>query len=127
MSRLSEKAEDFFISHLQSAISSLTEVELFSAVAGKIREGSLDCNDASMITAKLLSHGDESFYTKSPAFPKHYRLARDWIGQFHVPLKTLDVLHLSFAYSATRTIVTSGRQIFMAVEQLAVDVLLLEL
>jgi predicted nucleic acid-binding protein len=123
---LSEKAEDFFISHLQPAISSLTEVELFSAVARKVREGSLDSSDANKITAKFLSHLDGSFYTLLPVLPNHYRLARDWIGQFHVPLKTLDALHLSLASSAGRTIVTSDRQIVTAAERLAVDVLLLE-
>ena len=123
---LSEKAEDFFIRHLQPAISSLTEVELFSTVARKIREGSLDRTDASRITAKFLSHVDDSFYTVLPVLPNHYRLARDWIGQFHVPLKTLDALHLSVASSAGRTIVTSDKQIATAAERLAVDLLLLE-
>jgi len=123
---LSEKAEDFFTSHMQPAISSLTEVELFSAIARKISEGSLDRSDASRITAKFLSHVDGSFYTLLPVLPNHYRLARDWIGQFHVPLKTLDALHLSLTSSAGRTIVTSDRQIAIAAERLAVDVLLLE-
>jgi len=123
---LSEKAEDFFLSHPQPAISSLTDVELFSAVARKVREGSLDRSDGSRITAKFLSHVDDSYYTLLPVLPNHYRLARDWIGQFHVPLKTLDALHLSIASSTGRTMVTSDRQIATAAKRLAVDVLLLE-
>ena len=41
---LSEKAEELLMSYLRPAISSLTEVELFSAVSGKVRKKEINLN-----------------------------------------------------------------------------------
>ena len=37
----------------------------------------------------------------------HYHIARDWIGVFEVPLKTLDALHLALSFSAGATLLTA--------------------
>ena len=122
---LSEKAEAFITTQARPAISSLTELELFSAISRKIREGDMNRKDGSRIIAKFLSHLDELFYTKIPIEPHHSRLARDWIGQFITSLRSLDAIHLAIASSEGATLVTADEVLATSGETLAVDVTLL--
>lgn len=119
---LSEKAESFLVAHPQPAISYLVEVELFSAVSRKIREGGMAPEDGSRVIAKFLSHLDDSFYTILPVESHHYRLARDWIGQFSTPLRSLDAIHLAITAQGTATMVTADKGLAKSAELLAVDV-----
>ncbi len=61
--RLSEKAEKLLTRYLKPAISSLTEVEFFSAVSGKVRKREISLRDAGRVTAKFLAHLDADNYT----------------------------------------------------------------
>jgi len=123
---LSEKAEAFLMAHLRPAISTLTEVEMFSALSRKIREGQLSRKDAARIVAKFLSHVDAHFYTHLLVEPHHYRLARDWIGLFHTNLKTLDALHLAIAHGEGLTFVTADQGLAESAKVLALDVVMLK-
>lgn len=122
---LSEKAESFLTTHTELAISWLAELELFSAVARKIREGEMVKVDGSKITAKFLSHLDDSLYTFLPVEFHHYKLARDWIGQFSTPLRSLDAVHLAVASQEGATIVTCDRRLANSAKLLAVDFILI--
>jgi len=122
---LSEKAEAFLMAHLRPAISTLTEVEMFSALSRKIREGQLSRKDAARIVAKFLSHVDGHFYTHLLVEPHHYRLARDWIGLFNTNLKTLDALHLAIAHGEGLTFVTADRGLAESAKVLDLDVVML--
>ena len=122
---LSQKAEKLLISYLKPAISSLTEVEFFSAVSGKIRKKEINLRDASRVTAKFLAHMDADDYTYIPVERHHYRLARDWIGMFRVELRTLDAIHLAVASSERLTLVTSDQGLFKSARSLAQDAVLL--
>jgi predicted nucleic acid-binding protein len=124
---LSEKAEAFITTHTRPAISLLTELELFSAISKKIREGSMDRKDGSRIIAKFLSHLDDLFYTRLPIEPHHYRLARDWIGQFTISLRSLDAIHLAIASSEGATLITADEGLAKSAESLAVDIVLLSI
>ena len=108
---LSEQVETFLMTNSQMAISSLTEVEMFSAVARKVRERNLDKNDAMRIHATFLAHLDNQFYTLVPLADHHYRLARDWIGLLNNTLRTLDALHLAVAASEGITVVTADQSL----------------
>jgi predicted nucleic acid-binding protein len=123
---LSQKAEKLLISYRKPAISSLTEVEFFSAVSGKIRKKEINLRDASRVTAKFLAHMDADNYTYIPVERHHYRLARDWIGMFRVELRTLDAIHLAVASSERLTLVTSDQGLFKSARSLAQDAVLLE-
>ncbi len=123
---LSEKAEVFLMAHLHPAISTLTEVEMFSALSRKIREGELYRKDAARIVAKFLSHVDGHFYTHLFVEPHHYRLARDWIGLFNTNLKTLDALHLAIAHGEGLTFVTADQGLAESAKVLALDVVMLK-
>jgi predicted nucleic acid-binding protein len=108
---LSEQVETFLMTNSQMAISSLTEVDMFSAVARKVRERNLDKNDAMRIHATFLAHLDNQFYTLVPLADHHYRLARDWIGLLNNTLRTLDALHLAVAASEGITVVTADQSL----------------
>jgi len=123
---LSDDVDAFITTHTDLAISNLTEVEFFSAISRKIREGSLDREKGSKITAKLLSHLQDSYFLRLPLVSYHYRLARDWIGQFSTALKTLDSLHLAIASAEGAALVTSDENLAKAANALSVDVVFLE-
>jgi len=123
---MSEKAEGFLIAHLRPAISTLTEVEMFSALSRKVREGGLSRKDAGDIIAKFLSHVSGHFYTYLLVEPHHFRLARDWIGLLNTNLKTLDALHLAVAYVEDLTFVTADQRLAESARSLRLDVVMLK-
>ncbi len=123
---LSEKAEKLLISYPKPAISSLTEVEFFSAVSGKVRKKEINLKDADRVIARFLAHMDADHYTYITIERHHYRLARDWIGMFKIELRTLDAIHLAVASSEGLTLLTSDQRLFKSARFLAQDATLLE-
>jgi len=122
---LSDKAEKFLTTHRQPAISALTELEFFSAVSRKVREGGISKRDANRIIATFISHKDNKLYTYLPVQPHHYTLARDWIGLFKLSLKSLDALHLAIASSEGLTIVSADRNLLRSAEALGLTAVFL--
>jgi len=123
---LSEKAEAFLMTHVRPAISALTEVEMFSALSRKIREGGLSRKVAGGIIAKFLGHVDTHCYTHLSVGPHHYRLARDWIGLFNTNLKTLDAMHLAIAHAEGMTFVTADQGLAESAAVLALNAVILK-
>jgi predicted nucleic acid-binding protein len=123
---LSERAEIFLTSQSPLSISTLTELEVFSAVSRKVREKGLTRATARRILAKFLSHLDGRFYTCFPVETQHVRLARDWIGQFSTNLKSLDALHLAVASLEGLTLVTADQNLAESAKILTKDVLLIK-
>ncbi len=124
--RLSERAEELLMSFVRPGISSLTEVEFFSAVSGKVRKKEINLKDAGRVTARFLAHIGADNYTYIPIEGHHYRLARDWIGMFKMGLRTLDAIHLAVASSEGLSILTSDQGLFKSAKALAQDAILLE-
>jgi predicted nucleic acid-binding protein len=120
---LSEKAEIFLTSQFPLSISTLTELEVFSAVSRKVREKGLNRTAARRILAKFLSHMEGRFYTCFSVETQHVRLARDWIGQFNTRLKSLDALHLAVASLEGLTLVTADQDLAESAKILSMDVL----
>ena len=50
----------------------------------------------------------------------HYEIARDWIGRFATPLRTLDALHLAICSSADGLLLTSDRGLAEAARRFGV-------
>ncbi len=119
---LSEKAESLLTQHAQPSISALTELELFSVVSRKIREGNLLKVDGDRVIARLLAHIDGGFYNYLSVQNHHYRLARDWIGHFNTALRTLDALHLAVASVEELILVTADKVLARSAESLGVKV-----
>lgn len=122
---LSERSEVFLREHMRPAISSLVEVEFFSAVSRKFREGNLSRVDGSKITARFLAHINEQYFTYVQIESHHYRLARDFIGTLNVPLRTLDALHLAIVSSEGLTVVTADQGLFKSAEILGIEAIML--
>jgi uncharacterized protein len=119
---MSDQVQDFLSNQVKPVISLLTEVELFSAIARKVRMGDLRRKDGERIIAKLLSHLDSDLFSIYSVQPHHWRLARGWIGLFKTPLRTLDALHLAIASAEDCELVTSDQQLVKAAEKLGVKV-----
>jgi uncharacterized protein len=123
---LSEKADEFLTSYVHPCISGLTEVELFSTVSRKVREGGMSRKDAGRIMARFIAHVDKNFYDYLTVEQHHYRLARDWIGLFKTGLKTLDALHLAIASAEGLTLVTADEGLMKSAKALGADSILME-
>ena len=117
---LSGEAEKVIIRSKRPGISSLTEVELASAIARKIREKNLSPEDGNKIFNQFQTHLTESLYNLISVEDRHYRTAKNWILQFSVPLKTLDALHLALASADNLTLLTADRQLDLAAKHFVI-------
>ncbi len=93
----------------QPVISPLVEVELYSAVAAKVRLKQLDKKPARQILVLFQKHLTEGYYGIVPIEAAEYRLARDWLGGFASPLRAADALHLAAAFTNDLAIMTADR------------------
>jgi predicted nucleic acid-binding protein len=123
---LSEKVEIFLTTHTKPIISALTEIELFSAVSKKVRTKEMKRKDAGRVVARFLADMENDYYTYLPLEASYYRLARDWIGMFSLPLRTLDALHLAISSSEGLDIVTTDPGLFKSARALSLNAILLE-
>jgi hypothetical protein len=119
---LSEAVQSFLVDQIKPAVSDLTSVELFSAVARKVRMGGLRQPDGNRILSKFVSHLDGGLFTVISVESQHWRIARGWIGLFNTPLRTLDALHLAIASAGDFTLVTSDRRMLQIADTLGVKV-----
>jgi len=117
---LSGQIQSFLREQSRPAISDLTEVELFSAIARKVRMGEISTSDGNRIISKFLSHMHGGLFTTVLVESHHWRIARGWIGLFATPLRTLDALHLAIASAGDFTLVTSDQRLFQAADTFAV-------
>ncbi len=103
------------------AISPLTEVEFCSAVAAKVRTRDLDVEAAGRLLALFRLHVEEQRYRIVPVEARQYVLARDWIGCFSTPLRTVDALHLATAFSWGLQLLTADRSLARSAEHFGVE------
>lgn len=102
-------------------ISRLAEVELYSAVALKVRTGELDIPSANRIVSQFDVHLAAGLFAMVTPDSGHYSLARDWIGRFNTPLRTVDALHLALAFSHGLRVLTSDQAMARSAAVLGVD------
>ena len=119
---LSDKVEKIVISADRPCISSLSEVELASAISRKIREKNLSLEDGNKIFNQFQTHLKESLFRLISVEDRHYQTAKNWILQFAVPLKTLDALHLAVAAGGELTLLTADRQLDIAAKYFGINV-----
>ena len=117
---MSTKAEKALMAGDVPTISLLVQVELYSALARKIREGTLTKVDATRIATQFRVHVDSGCFVILPVERVHYEIARDWIGRFATPLRTLDALHLAICSSAGGLLLTSDRGLAKAARRFGV-------
>ncbi len=119
---LSDKVEKIVISADRPCISSLSEVELASAISRKIKEKNLSPEDGNKIFNQFQTHLKESLFRLISVEDRHYRTAKNWILQFAVPLKTLDALHLAVAAEGELTLLTADRQLDISAKYFGINV-----
>ena len=103
-------------------MSSLTEVELASAISRKIRGKNLSPEDGNKIFNQFQTHLKESLFRLITVEDRHYQTAKNWILQFAVPLKTLDALHLAIASEDDLTLLTADRQLVKSAKYFGINV-----
>ena len=119
---LSAKVDSILVKLEEPAISQLTEVELCSAIARKIRERSLSQSGGNKILSLFQIHKDQNSFIQLPLQSRHYSLATQWISQFNTPLRTLDALHLAIAEENNISILTADINLVKSAEHLGIEV-----
>lgn len=94
---LSDAAERVLISLATPCISSLTELEMHSAIARKVRMEELSREFAWKALNSFRIHVKEGYYRLLDIEVAHYAAASERIAGFTVPLRALDALHLATA------------------------------
>jgi len=123
---LSRQVQELLVESVKPAMSYLTEVELYSAVARKVRTEEISGVDGNRILAKFSSHMDMNLFTILPIDDHHWRLARGWIGLFSTPLRTLDTLHLAIASAGEFVLITADKSLQRSADILGVKVRLID-
>ncbi|MDQ1336974.1 MAG: uncharacterized protein QG552_3924 [Thermodesulfobacteriota bacterium] len=123
---LSRQVQDLLREQIKPALSLLTEVELASAVAKKVRSNELSRLDGNRILAKFVSHVDAGLFRVIAVENHHWQLARSWISLFSTPLRTLDALHLAIVSDKELQLVTSDISFFQSAGMLDIDALLID-
>jgi hypothetical protein len=118
---LSEAAQRVVMETPEPTVSRLVEVELYSAVAMKVRMGGLDTRSAGRITSLFQAHLAGGSYHVVPLDAREFAVARDWLGRFDTPLRTLDALHLAAAFANNLPLLTADRNLAKAAALLGVD------
>ncbi len=122
---MSDQVESLIRSQSSPFVSELTEVEFSSAVARKVREGGLVRADALRILTEFTTHLDAGYYSRLTVEPRHYRLAKDWLGQMRWPMKSLDALHVATAAIARTILATADVSLSAVAQALGIDTVLL--
>jgi uncharacterized protein len=120
---LSDRVDELLRRETDLAISSLIEVEFYSALSRKVRQRDLTLDEAQQISIDFQTDLNARIYQRLVVEATYYELAQGWISQFNTVLRTLDALHLAIASSYEIPVVTadiglaqSGRSLGLAVE-----------
>ena len=101
-------------------ISALVELEFFAAVSLRVRTGDLAREEAEKVSTLFDSHLQDGLYVRRSLDAHHYRLAREYIARFDLPLKSPDALHLAFSAAEDLTLLTADRQLARNADSLGV-------
>jgi len=118
--RISAKVQRRIERLAQATISPLVELELHSAVAGKVRAGEFDLPAARRVLAMFQVHVSDGLFAIVPIGAREFDLSRRWIAEFRTPLRTLDVLHLAAAFANDLPLLTADRDLAKAAKLLSV-------
>jgi uncharacterized protein len=108
---LSDHVQVAYRSHASRVISDLVEVEFYSALSLRLRIGSLERTEVDRIAQLFRNHVQRRLYDRFQLHAGHYRLARDFIARFDLPLKVPGALHLAICTSEGLTLITGDEQL----------------
>jgi uncharacterized protein len=118
--QLSQACQRALARHGTSAISPLVELELYSALASKVRTREMDAGAGRRVLTLLAAHLADGLFQVVPIEAREYRLARDWVGGFSVALRAPDALHLASALANGLVLLTADKAMARAAGQLGV-------
>lgn len=101
-------------------ISALVELEFFAAVSLRARIEDLTREEAEEVSALFGAHLRDGLYGRRGLETGHYRLARDYVARFDLPLKAPDALHLALCAAENLTLFTADRQLSRSAAALGV-------
>lgn len=101
-------------------ISALVELEFVAAVSLRTRIGDLNREVAKNVSDLFDTHLRDGLYGRRSLSTGHYRLARDYVARFDLPLKAPDALHLALCAAEELTLLTADRQLARNAEALDV-------
>jgi predicted nucleic acid-binding protein len=121
---LSPAAERALRADADPVVSDLVEVELFSALARKVRAREMPSADANRAGERFLHHLQTGFYVRLAVHRHHYEAARGWLARLTLPLRALDALHLALADRAGLRLATADQDLSRVAKSLGVAVTL---
>ena len=92
----------------------LVEVELYCAMARKVRAREMDAAAARRIFSQFETHLAEAKFQMVPIRAADYTRARGWIEQLDSPLRVLDALHLAVASAHGLCLVTADKELALS-------------
>lgn len=105
----------------QPFISPLVELELYSAVAAKVRARELEATAGRRILDLFKKHLADGCYGILSIDASEYCMARDWIGGFSSSLRAADALHLAAAAANGLTLLTADKSLARSAGQFGVQ------
>ncbi|MCS4053146.1 putative nucleic acid-binding protein [Salinibacter ruber] len=87
----------------------MTDVEMHSALAKKVRRGELAEEDAERVKDLFRTHMSHALYEVAAIEHGDFVQARQWIARRDTALRTLDALHLAVAHRRDREVLTADR------------------
>ncbi len=84
----------------------------------RVRIGDLDREEAEKVSDLFDTHLRDGLYGRRSLSTSHYRLARDYVARFDMPLKAPDALHLALCAAEGLTLLTADRQLARNAEAL---------
>jgi predicted nucleic acid-binding protein len=118
---MSCRVESFLLSQTERlAVSHLTEVELASAISRKIREKNMTQEAGKRVVQQFVMHIREGYFERLTLNTTHYKIAKEWLARFDMPLRTLDALHLALSEKENAPIVTFDKQLLASASSLKV-------
>ena len=117
---LSQTAQKKLSKVARLVISPLVELELYSAVAAKVRAKEIAAASAGQVLDMFRKHLAEGCYDLVPIETAEYAMARDWIGRFSTPLRAPDAIHLAAAFDNDLTLLTADKALAGAAKHFGV-------
>ncbi|MGD9894775.1 MAG: type II toxin-antitoxin system VapC family toxin [Dehalococcoidia bacterium] len=121
-----EEFSDLIQSILQAqpgpTISDVVELEFYSALSIKLRTGERNHSAMVQITALFHRHIEAGLFKRIALHAGHYRVAREFIGRFDLPLKAPDSLHLAICATEGLRLLTLDEQLARNATALGIEV-----
>lgn len=106
---LSDTVDEYIAGLENPAVSSLTEVEFYSAISKKIRTNKINNVSAGNILTYFNNHLTEHYFKRFTVSTEHYQKAKELIGQLTTSLRAMDALHLVISAQYCDLFVTADK------------------